>query len=205
MIIHPPIITRCLLALAISSQLQGQGAVQLPLLDISGDTNRQVIKIRMNKKQLLRLIVVSLTESLTLLERAARASHAEATHESSKAENKYDTRGLEAAYLARGQSQQAKEILESIKLYQGFIPRDFAPEEGIDLGALVNLESDGTSSIYFIGPKSGGLEIRWRRQEITVITPESPLSRQLMGKKAGQGWTVKIGGANVQYRVVSVQ
>jgi hypothetical protein len=43
--------------------------------------------------RLIRQIVASLRESFGVLEKAARASHAEATHESSKAESKYDTRG----------------------------------------------------------------------------------------------------------------
>ena len=47
----------------------------------------------MKKTQLIRQIVASLRESFGDLEKAARASHAEATHESSKAESKYDTRG----------------------------------------------------------------------------------------------------------------
>ena len=59
----------------------------------------------MNKTQLLKQIVSCLSESLGILEKAARASHEEATHESSKAESKYDTRGLEAAYLAGGQAR----------------------------------------------------------------------------------------------------
>ena len=72
----------------------------------------------MHKAQLIQQIIASLSESLALLEKAARASHAEATHESSKAESKYDTRGLEAAYLAGGQARQAKEIMDSIELYR---------------------------------------------------------------------------------------
>ena len=62
---------------------------------------------RMNKRALIRKIVARLTEELEFYFRAAQASRAEATHEQSKAENKYDTRGLEASYLARGQSKQA--------------------------------------------------------------------------------------------------
>src|SRR5258708_3081192 len=45
----------------------------------------------MNKARLIKQIVASLTESLGVLEKAARASNAEATHESSKAKSKYDT------------------------------------------------------------------------------------------------------------------
>ena len=158
----------------------------------------------MNKALLIQQIVASLTESLAVLEKAARASHAEATHESSKAESKYDTRGLEAAYLAGGQARQAKDILDSIKLYEALTPRKFAAGEIIDLTALVELEAGGMRSLYFIGPKNGGLEIEFMRQEVTVITPQSPLGMELMGKKAGQRWTAKLGGAMVKYRIVSV-
>src|SRR6202165_1140991 len=98
----------------------------------------------MNKARLHEQIIASLSESLSVLEKAARSSHAEATHESSKAENKYDTRGLEAAYLAGGQARQAKEILDSIKLYQSLAVRDFGPGEVIDLTALVDLDAGGT-------------------------------------------------------------
>src|SRR5262245_12706544 len=158
----------------------------------------------MNKKQLLKHIIATLSESLGNLEKAARASHAEATHESSKAENKYDTRGLEAAYLAGGQARQAKEILDSIKIYESLTLKDFDPTEPIDTTAVVDLDSDGVRSMYFIGPKNGGLEVEFGRKEVTVITPQSPLGQNLMGKTAGQRWTTKIGGSNVKYHIVSV-
>lgn len=159
----------------------------------------------MNKAQLLKQIVASLSESLEVMETAARASHAEATHESSKADNKYDTRGLEAAYLAGGQARQAREILDSIKIYQALALRDFASGAPIDMTALVELNFDGTQSTYFIGPRNGGLEIVYRRKEITIITPQSPLGQTLMGKKAGDRWTTKLGKTNVKYHIVSVE
>jgi hypothetical protein len=158
----------------------------------------------MKKAQLIKAIVAGLGESLEVLEKAARASHAEATHESSKAESKYDTRGLEAAYLAGGQARQAREILDSIKLYSSLATREFGPGEPIDLTALVELEGDGTRALYFIGPKSGGLEVQCERKEVTVITPQSPLGQNLVGKKSGQGWATKIGGSTVKYKILSV-
>ena len=159
----------------------------------------------MDKSQLLQRIVACLTESLQILDKAARASHAEATHESSKAENKYDTRGLEAAYLAGGQARQAREIMDAIELYGKLTAKDFAPDDPIDLTALVELDMDGASSLYFIGPKSGGLEIVHKRKEIMVITPPSPLGQNLMGKQRGQRWTAKVGGSQIKYHIVSVQ
>jgi len=158
----------------------------------------------MNKTQLLKQIIARLCENLSMLENAARASHAEATHESSKAENKYDTRGLEAAYLAGGQARQAKEILDSIQVYQSLAVKDFASDEPIEMTALVELDSAGMRNTYFIGPKSGGLEIEFQGKEITVITPQSPLGQNLIQKCTGQRWTTGSGRSAIKYQILSV-
>jgi hypothetical protein len=157
-----------------------------------------------NKNLLLKEIVARLNENLAVLERAARASHVEATHESSRAESKYDTRGLEAAYLAGGQARQAKEILDSIKLYQSLTLRDFGPADLIDLTAVVKLDTDGSPALYFIGPKSGGLEVPYDGEEIVVVTPHSPLGQNLIGKKAGYRWTSKGNGPATKYHIIKV-
>jgi hypothetical protein len=159
---------------------------------------------RIKKSELIERIIEALHNSLAVLEKAARAAHAEATHESSKAENKYDTRGLEAAYLAGGQARQAREILESIKMYGSLEVKEFGASDPIDLSALVELETEGAIGKYFIGPRSGGLEVDCDGAEIMVITPQSPLGQQLMGKKAGQRWTRKLNGSRITYRIVSV-
>src|SRR5437660_4305002 len=113
----------------------------------------------LSKRQLLKRIIAALGQNLEVLGKAARASHEEATHESSRAESKYDTRGLEASYLAGGQARQARDIMESMKLYGSLATRDFAPGDLIDLTAVVKLEMNGEPSVYFLGPKSGGVEV----------------------------------------------
>jgi hypothetical protein len=100
----------------------------------------------MNKTDLIQQIVVRLRENFAVLEKAARASHAEATHESSKADNKYDTRGLEAAYLARGPSRQAKETLDGIRTCEALPTLEFGPCDPIALTALVRVEAEGALS-----------------------------------------------------------
>jgi transcription elongation GreA/GreB family factor len=69
----------------------------------------------------------------------------------------------------------------------------------------VELETDGARSVYFIGPKNGGLEVRHGRLEIMVITPESPLGQNLMGQKAGARWAARLNGTPVNYHIVSVK
>ena len=159
----------------------------------------------MNKRAIVKKIIARLTEELQVYFRAAKFSRAEATHESSKAESKYDTRGLEASYLARGQSKQAAELEAAIAEFEKLAVRNFGADEPIDLGALVELEHGGEISIYFIGPRAGGTEILHDKKEILVITPQSPLGEQLMGKKSGQEPQLDFGGAKQAAKIISVE
>ena len=160
----------------------------------------------MKKKQaLVKKIIAALTAELERFAKAARASHAEATDPQSKAEHKYDTRGLEAAYLAGGQARKVAEVEESIELFQKLKLTDFTPETPIDYGALVQVEMRGGANWYFIAPRAGGLEVIHEKEEITVITPQSPLGEQLFEKKQGDKFTFGAGKDATKGRILSVQ
>ena len=62
------------------------------------------------KPLLVKQIIAALTDQLANLAGVSRAMHADASDEQNKAEDKYDTRGLETAYLASSQARQATEI-----------------------------------------------------------------------------------------------
>ena len=158
----------------------------------------------MNKSKLVQAIVEQLRAELELFTKAARAAHAEATHEQSKAENKYDTRGLEAAYLARGQSKQAAEAEQAIKQFEALPIRNFSKGDPIDVGALVELRGRGEPALYFIGPRAGGVEVLFDEREVTVITPQSPLGQQLYGRKQGEQIQIELAGTRDKYRIASV-
>ena len=159
----------------------------------------------MNKHAIIKKITEKLAGELEVYFRAAHAARTEATHESSKAENKYDTRGLEASYLARGQSKQAAELEAAIAEFEKLVARPFAEGEAIGLGALVELEHGGEKTFYFLGPRAGGTEVIHDKKEILVITPQSPLGEQLMGRKQGDKPQLNFGGAKQAAKIVSVE
>lgn len=158
-----------------------------------------------DKAFVIRRIIEQLDGELSRYERSARAAHAEATDEQSKAENKYDTRGLEASYLARGQSKQFAEVLEAREQYAALPVRLFEPKDPVDIGALVEVEMDGEKEFYFIGPRAGGMEIVDDGRTVLVITPQSPLGQQLAGKRAGDRLQIRLGGRARKCRVISVE
>jgi transcription elongation GreA/GreB family factor len=163
------------------------------------------LRALVDKKRIITAIISKLSEELELYIRAARASHAEATHEQSKAENKYDTRGLEAAYLARGQSRQIAELELAMKEFRALPQTSFPPGTPIGIGTLVELREKKQRSFYFVGPRGGGAEVEQDGVEILVITPQSPLGAQLMGRKAGEKLKLQIGGVTNDYTIVAVQ
>ena len=159
----------------------------------------------MNKRALIKKIVARLTSDLDVYFRAAQSSRAEASHEQNKPENKYDTRGLEASYLARGQSRQAAELETAIAEFEKLDARKFAAGEAISMGALVELETGAETTYYFIGPRAGGTEVVHDKRDILIITPQSPLGAQLMEKKQGDRPRLELGGRWQPARIISVE
>jgi transcription elongation GreA/GreB family factor len=158
-----------------------------------------------SKSAVIRQIILQLGRTLDNLAGASRTMHADASDEQNKAEDKYDTRALETAYLASSQARKATETEEALALYQSLQPAKFTDQSPIDLTALVELEMNGERIRYFIGPRAGGTEVTVAGKEILVITPESPLGKELMGKKAGDRVTLASSGPVRAFQVLSVR
>lgn len=147
----------------------------------------------MNKAELRERILASLRAALAVQVNAAQQARDEAISEESRAENQYDTHSLEAGYLAEGQARQAGEIEENIKVLSALPLPDFAPAAPIALGALVEVHDvSGGAALYFLCPRAGGLELPHEGRTVLVVTPQSPLGRQLLGRHAGD--TVQLSG-----------
>lgn len=160
----------------------------------------------MNKPALLQALLARLADELALSLQAARTAAAGATDEQNKAENKYDTRGLELSYLAAGQGRQIAEAQATIEQFRSLAIRDFGARDPIDLSALISLESPVHSGdaqpLYFLAPRGGGTEIRYAGRDIFVITPQSPLGQQLLGRC--QGDRISFGRDATGHRIAKV-
>ncbi|BBH47423.1 transcription elongation factor GreAB [Pseudomonas sp. KU43P] len=138
----------------------------------------------MDKAALLSRIIVALQADMEVLRRAAQTAYETATAEENIAENKYDTLGLEASYLATGQARRTAEIRQALLTYQQLLLRDYDPARGVQVSNLVTLEDeDGGQRLLFLGPEAAGLKIGEGEGLVTVITPRSPLGQLLVGKK----------------------
>jgi transcription elongation GreA/GreB family factor len=160
----------------------------------------------MDKSSLQQQVLERLAADLQQAEQAARAAHETATHEENIAENKYDTLGLEAAYLATGQARRAEGIRQAMAHWRQFRPLPYDASKGIQLGALVCLVSaDDKQQLLFIGPAGGSMTLATGDQPVQVISSESPLGRAMLGKCEGDEVSIQIPPNRQQFEVQHVR
>lgn len=159
----------------------------------------------MDKTLLLQLIISQLTQDLAVLSQAAKTAHEASTHEENIPDNKYETLALEASYVAQGQANRAQEIKQALDAYKQLSLQHFDHDSAIRLSALVTIESgDGSSRTVFIGPLEGGLKISAGEIDILVITPLSPLGRDLIGKSVGDIINSGVGAGRKEFEITEV-
>ena len=160
----------------------------------------------MDKFLLQQQVLKRLAEDLLQAEQAVRAAHETATHEENIAENKYDTLGLEAAYLATGQVRRAEAIRHALASWRQFRPRSYDVRQGIQLGALVCLvDSDDKQQHLFIGPDGGSMKLVSGTQLVQVISSQAPLGRAMLGKRQGDEVSIQAGSIRLQFDVLRVE
>ncbi len=158
----------------------------------------------MKKQALIDCICDQLEIILQTAKDSALRAHKTATHKESVAENKYDTFGLEASYLAHGQATRVIECEADLLAYQNLIAQDSSDK--IIIGSFVTLlDEDEKNYRFFLGPKAGGVKIDFESFAILIVTPLSPLGSRLLECSVGDEFELKLGNKNKYYFVENVQ
>ncbi len=139
-----------------------------------------------NKERVRDALIRALEEQLQVAMRAADEARETATHADSVAENQYDTFGLEASYLAQGQSRRIEELRRSLAAFRNVPLPSYVRAGRPGLGALVTLENDsGEQRHFFLGPVAGGLRVSLEGVPVAVVTGASPLGSALLAAEPG--------------------
>jgi len=157
----------------------------------------------MNKDSIRLAIIQELESQLELAIKAANEARDLATHEQSQPETQYDTVGLEASYLAHGQSQRVLDLQDTLQTYRKLTLNAFSEDDEIRLTALVTLlYPSGEERVLFLGPSAGGLEFNFKNQTIQVVTPDAPISQQMIGLYEGDELTLP--GLHAPVEIISI-
>jgi hypothetical protein len=159
----------------------------------------------LNKEEIFAAIIQALEEELRIAVSAARTAATDATNEESKPENKYDTRALEASYLARGQAQRVADLKEALFGFRRLDLKKFTDNDSISSTALVELLSEGKKQILFFAAAGGGTQVQYRGTKIQVITPATPLGQAVLRSKVGENIFVKVGKSEREFEILRVK
>ncbi len=158
-----------------------------------------------DKKQWISAFVKTLEAEIQVLKTAALATLEAATNEESKPENEYDTRALEAGYLAGAQAKRVNEIEAVIQQFHTLNFKNFASHEAIALTALVELKLDGKLGRFLVLPSGGGLSSKIGHESIQILTPVSAMGESIMGLEVGDVAEFEIGERARTCEIISVQ
>ena len=139
----------------------------------------------MTKQDLLEKFTCQLRQHLATMTEAAKNTHAASTGEEAKQEGKYDTRGLEASYLADAQAEQTQLLTTSLRLFESLQLENLPPDSKISPGALVETENNGEINHYLLTPCAGGMSMAYEAGELTTLSPDAPLYQKLLGLRCG--------------------
>lgn len=158
-----------------------------------------------DKTQLHGAVITALDALVENAKKAVQLAYDAATHEENVAENKYDTLGLEAAYLTQGQARRLAECEADLAAFKNIQPKVFSPGDAIAIGALIQLLDEQDQCRFFLlGPAAGGLKVPFNHRDIVVITPSAPLGKALQNCRVGDEVSVKLAARPKHYEVVAV-
>lgn len=156
------------------------------------------------KRGLVNQIKVHLEAELAALVKSAKTAADAATDEESRPENKYDTRGLEASYLAGAQAERAAIVRTQLLQLEAMELRVFSEDDPVQLSALVELEHDAKLLIYFVMTVGAGYALDMGGRVVTSITPSSPLGSALIGKHVGDVVELRAAQNVKTYEIISI-
>ena len=120
-----------------------------------------------HKKELIDFLLSYLEVRYQTALSSAEMAHASATDKANIAENKYDTLGLEASYLADGQSKRALQCESDLNAVKCMKVINFKDDDAIALGANIQLvDQDNQFLSLFLAPVSGGLKFHYKETDI---------------------------------------
>ena len=157
-----------------------------------------------SKEAILKHLISQLEIELNIMKQATNAALEAATHEENRAENQYDTRGLEASYLAAAQQMRSQEIETSLQSLKKILNAKSQRQEMINIGSLIELIIEDKKSWLYLLPFAAGTSVKIGPEMVTVVSSLSPIGKELMGKKSGDSFLLKTAGKEKDYEILQV-
>lgn len=156
------------------------------------------------KKRIVEQLIKTVQQEIDAATQASESASSYVRDGDIKSEGKYDTRGTEAGYLAGAQQRRVEELKLELQLLEEIPVRDFAADEEVSIGALVDIEFKGQTRKYFVAPTAGGTMLNISGTPILVISTFSPIGDAVFSTHVGDEFELETPSETRTYRVVSI-
>lgn len=126
------------------------------------------------KTELIEIIKNKISTELSKLEIASQSTRLYSQSDDLKSEGKYDTRAIEAKYLAEAQELRVKTIRDELAIIEKLTT---SRSKTITIGSIVYCDD----LVYFIIPISGQGTIFYQGQKIQTISYNTELAKEMIG------------------------
>ena len=151
-------------------------------------------------QQLLRNIDLEIKQA----EEANESANAYKESDDMKQEGKYDTRAIEAGYLAGAQAKRLEELKLEKRLLESVEIKEFKDSDEVAAGALVELETNGVSQLYFLSNTSGGSMLSVNGKTVMVISVFSPIGDGALSLYVGDSFELETPKETREYLIKSI-
>lgn len=146
-----------------------------------------------------------LKEDIRNIQQASQSAKIMATESDSKSESKWDTRAIEAGYLAGAQAARLNELEQELEILKNLNISDLKEDDEITMGALVDLECNEQVRAYFLSPITGGMLLSVEDNPVMVVSVFSPIGKELVGLTKGDSFELSVPSGRKEYSVLKVQ
>ncbi len=155
-----------------------------------------------DKSTVVARIRAELGAELEALERVAAETRSEVVSDETRQEGEYDTRAIEASYLARGQAQRIAQLRRLVAWLAAFQPRQRLQPAAVQEGALVALDGH-RRELVFVAPEGGG-RVHVGSQLVQIISLDGPLGRAMAALEVGDSFEVDSPRGVLEYELVAL-
>jgi transcription elongation GreA/GreB family factor len=156
------------------------------------------------KSEIKRQLLEKVAQELQAAEAAEAITASYAKDGDVKPDGKYDTRGIEAGYLAGAQSKRVEELKLEQQMIEETPIKSFQSSDEVGIGALVEIEFKNQTRSYFVCSTAGGTMLNVNGKGVLVISVFSPIGDAVVGCKVGEEFELETPQELRSYRVVGL-
>lgn len=108
-----------------------------------------------------------------------------------------------AVNIAKGQLLRSERVRAELDALDNFHPVSLGKGARVSMGALVEIEGEDSGRTLFLAPAGAGLELTGPGGDgfFSVVTPQSPIGRAIMGRRVGESFDVAVKGEAIEYTI----